>query len=356
MKVSIGFKLKKGPWGGGNQFGNALAEELESQGVEVSFDLKRPDLNIILLTEPRITSLSSAYTDKHILRYLYFTNRDAIVIHRINECDERKNSSTVNAQLIRANQCADHTVFVGGWLKPLFEGHGLYPKRTSVIHNGSDRSVFNPVGLERWDGTEPLKLVTHHWSGNWMKGFDIYQQLDKALAKPEWRDKVEFTYIGNLPNGFKFENSRYVPPKSGPELASELKQHHVYLTASINEPGGNHQNEGGNCGLPLLYRNSGCLPEYCEGFGIMFDESSFFEKLGEMRKAYATLAPKMESYPHTSKRTSTAYVDLFERLMAEKKEILAGRELFQRPNLWWRAITPINRTQQIRYKLRKLLK
>ena len=25
-----------------------------------------------------------------------------------------------------------------------------------------------------------LKIVTHHWSGNWMKGFDIYEKLDQC--------------------------------------------------------------------------------------------------------------------------------------------------------------------------------
>ena len=53
-------------------------------------------------------------------------------------------------------------------------------------------------------------------------------------------------------------------------LAAELKRHHAYVTGSMNEPGGNHQNEGALCGLPLLYRRSGCMPEYCAGFGIDF--------------------------------------------------------------------------------------
>ena len=30
----------------------------------------------------------------------------------------------------------------------------------------------------KWDKKGPLKLVTHHWGGNYMKGFDIYKKLD----------------------------------------------------------------------------------------------------------------------------------------------------------------------------------
>ena len=40
-----------------------------------------------------------------------------VVVHRINECDERKNTDYVNKSLIKANKVADHTVFVSSWLK-----------------------------------------------------------------------------------------------------------------------------------------------------------------------------------------------------------------------------------------------
>ena len=66
-----------------------------------------------------------------------------------------------------------------------------------------------------------------------------------------------------------------------------MKKHHGYITASINEPGGNHQNEGALCGLPLLYSNSGCLPEYCDGYGIKFSKSNFENKLIEFFQNYS---------------------------------------------------------------------
>ena len=39
-------------------------------------------------------------------------------------------------------------------------------------------------------------------------------------------------------------------------IAEELKNHHIYITASINEPSGNHHIEAGQCGLPILYIGS----------------------------------------------------------------------------------------------------
>lgn len=353
MKVSIGFKLRTGPWGGGNQFGHALANQLRSEGIDVSFDLKDRDLDIILLTEPRGHLKSSAYTDKEILRYLYFQNRNAIVVHRINECDERKGTNTVNPILRRANRCADYTVFVGSWLRPLLEGQGLSPKRWSAILNGSDQTIFNPEGYTPWEGTGPLKLVTHHWSAHHLKGFDIYAQLDGMLGDPAFREQFEFTYVGNLPDRFEFKNSRYVEPKSGLALAAELKQHHVYLTASQFEPGGNHQNEGANCGLPLLYRNSGCLPEYCAGYGVEFGSENFVEKLLEIKAGYSDLVPKMAAYPHTSERTAEAYVALFHDLMAQRDELVADRQLFSRPELLLRATTPTIPLHKIQHKVKQ---
>ena len=50
----------------------------------------------------------------------------------------------------------------------------------------------------------------------------------------------------------------------GKELANELRKHDIYITGSKNEPSGNHHMEGALCGLPILYVNSGALPEYCQ--------------------------------------------------------------------------------------------
>ncbi|GIR20410.1 hypothetical protein CM15mP35_06710 [bacterium] len=60
MKVSIGTNIKEGPWGGGNLFAKNLSEFLASNGHEVRTDLKDDDIDLILLTEPRRTSESSA--------------------------------------------------------------------------------------------------------------------------------------------------------------------------------------------------------------------------------------------------------------------------------------------------------
>ena len=173
-----------------------------------------------------------------------------------------------------------------------------------------------------------------------MKGFDIYQHIDRMLSEPIWKERLEFTYIGNLPAGFQFQNARHIAPLNGMALAAEIKRHHAYITASINEPGGNHQNEAGACGLPLLYRRSGCLPEYCAGFGIPFDENDFEVALNELFAKYGNLVPLMKNWPHLSPRTCVAYAQLFDSLLLRRESILSNRHLWLNPWLMLRNQIP----------------
>lgn len=339
MKVATSFRIRSGPWGGGNRFLAAMVNALESRGDSVFTTLADPDIDLILLMDPRWRHPSSTFTAGAILRYL-LRNPRTVVVHRINECDERKNTRGMNWRLRLANYCADHTVFVGEWLRRL----DLWQDRGapySIIRNGADTAVFNRDGWVPWDHSGPLRIVTHHWGGNWMKGFDIYRRLDEMLADQKWCQRIAFTYVGNLPEGFRFRNARHVPPLDGIELAAELRSHHAYVTASINEPGGNHQNEGALCGLPLLYRNSGCLPEYCEGFGVRFDEKDFETALEALMDGYDDFVAAMPAYPHTAQHMAAEYLDLFDRLLNTRDQIVAQRRIWRNPALLIRNQLPI---------------
>ncbi len=325
MKVAINFKPIDGPWGGGNRFVRALIEALNTRHHTVVHHLNDPDIDLVLMIDPRVRIPNIAFGAGAIQRYRHFQNPRVAVVHRINECDERKNTRDMNFRLRLANRVVDHTVFVGAWLKDLsvWTGTGEW----SVVQNGSDPQVFHPLGGSVWNGIDKLRLVTHHWGGNWMKGFDIYSRLDQMLSSPEWSARIEFTYIGNLPAGFAFQNALHIGALDGEALADELRQNHVYVTGSMNEPGSNHQTEGMLCGLPVLYRNSGALPEYCDGYGIMFDGPGDFETaLDQMIQDYAEFLPKMTDVPWTAARTTQKFVDLFEDLQNRSAEISKSRK------------------------------
>jgi hypothetical protein len=339
MKLAIGYHLQEGPWGGGNQFARSLAEALQCRGDAVRFDLADADIDIIVLTDPRARSSNVSFGAGAVLRYLLLKNPRALVVHRVNECDERKRTKRMNGMLTRANYCADHTVFIGSWLKALDVWRRDTP--SSVILNGADERVFSRAPYIRWNGHEPLRLVTHHWGGNRMKGFDIYETLDRLLGDGEWKSRIEFTYIGNLPRDFSFANARYLPPMQGEALARELSSHHVYLTASVNEPAGMHHIEGAMCGLPLLYRRSGALPEYCDGFGIGFDGMDFVGALGRMMNEYPGHADRMPAYSHTAKHMCAKYIALFDSLLAQGSEIIDTRRPWRNPWLVFRNQIPL---------------
>ena len=316
--------LQDGPFGGGNQFGLALTRQLKILGHQVIFNLQERDIDLILLTDPRVELKSCAYDHREILDYINDVNGDCIVIHRINECDERKDSKGLNSLLRYSNRIADHTVFVSSWLRDLHLSQGMNAYPNTVILNGPDQTIFNSNGYRNWPGSGPIKLITHHWGSNWKKGFDIYQRIDELVGE-RWKGLFEFTYIGNLPEGFSLRNSSYLGPLSGNQLAEAIKQNHVYITGSINEPGGSHQSEGLLCGLPVFYRDSGCLPEYCDGYGIKFTYETLEERLESIHGIYDSYANAAKKFSLNSEVMSKSYINLFEFLLNGKREILKNR-------------------------------
>ena len=316
-KISIGTNIVEGPWGGGNQFAKSLSEHLRIKGWTVIADLADPDIDIILMTEPRLTSATSAYNQLQISKYV-FRHPGTVVVHRINECDERKKTNYVNRYLARANKTADHTVFISKFLMELFTGQGYFKnKKLSYIRNGGDPNLFNRTGKISWDGRSAIKIVTHHWAYNYFKGFDIYDKLGRL--KSVKGHNIDFTYIGRIPKNIDTGRAEVIDPLFGKELAEELKNHHIYVTGSINEPAGMHHIEGVMCGLPVLYRNSGALPEYCSGFGVMFEgPADFEEKLLELIDNYPYYYKQLDSYPYNSEYMCKNYESLFLELLSSR--------------------------------------
>lgn len=326
MKVSIGTNIKEGPWGGGNLFAINLKNYLEKNGHTVIHDLKDNDIDLILITEPRKTSESSAFTHVEVLKYLSYVKEDAMVVHRFNECDERKNTNYVNKYLINANKIADHTVFVSEWLRSLYKMQGFGRIDSDVIYAGANKEIFNTSNFKPWDKANPIKIVTHHWGANWNKGFEYYLLLDSFMDDEKWKKVIEFTYIGNIPKKVKFKNTKVLQPLSGLNLAKEIKKNDMYLTGSINEPSGNHHIEAAQCGLPLLYINSGGIPEYCDGFGTMFnDKRDFEDKLSEAIKSYETISQNIQDYPYSAEIMSEDFLNLFNKMVENKKDYLDKR-------------------------------
>jgi glycosyltransferase involved in cell wall biosynthesis len=321
MKLRIGLNANNvdGPYGGGNQFANTIEKFLHNRGHQVFRELKRY-LDVILILSSQKNPITTSFDVGAISDYLVL-NPNTVIVHRVNTCDEPRGSDLgINRAIFKANKVADYTVFVSVFIRELFHDHGLNTNRThGVILNGADEEIFNPSDLINWQKGQKLKIVTHHWSTNYRKGFDIYERLDQLLDTNPFKDLFEFTYVGNLPVGVTFKNTRSVSPLHDLELAKVLKQHHVYVTAARCEPGGNHYVEAMGCGLPTLFLKSGSLPEYCSNYGVGFTLVDFEKRLLEMFDRYGELRQKVLGYSHSGTSMASQYEALFKRLVTEQR-------------------------------------
>ena len=191
----------------------------------------------------------------------------------VNECDQRKSTAFMDPLLAEANEVADYTVFISQWLKE-YHVERWFDRRKphAVIYNGADPAVFHPVGARRPEPGRALRIVTHHWSDNVLKGFDVYQQLDRLIADGLLAD-VEFWVIRRWPAGIQWRAAHTFPPTSGHDLADRLRRCDAYITASRWEPCGMHHVEGAQCGLPLLYHeDGGGISEAGRRYGVGFRE------------------------------------------------------------------------------------
>jgi hypothetical protein len=332
VKVSIGYEVVDGPWGGGNAFVKAMTSWLRERGHQVVNNLQDNDIDIIMIIDPRSHLPGYTYSAFEVMRYQTKINPKVVVVHRINECDERKNTKWMNFWLRAANYVSDHTLFIADWLRDLKIWHPNDGRPSDTVFNGGDTTVFYPRSNSKRQFGSPFRLVTHHWGGNWMKGFDVYQKIDQMLDDPEWRNRIDFTYIGNLPHRFEFKNVQVRPPLSGNGLGEALCEYDGYITASICEPGGMHHVEAGLSGLPLLYRNSGALPEYCRGYGQIFNGVDDFEvALTNYLENWEQYKAAMNAYPWTLDRMCKGYMEVIERLYSQREQIARKRKQFRNP-------------------------
>lgn len=318
LRISINVRRIEGPYGGVNHFANTLDDHLSERGHTVLRDLG-PGLDVILIASSKPDPTTTSFPPQAAAAYRSH-NPEVLIVQRINTCDEARGADLgLNEALLEANRLADYTVFVSAFIRDLFIGHGFDGSRPhSVILNGAEERIFHPEGGAEWDGKEKLRVATHHWSSNYLKGFDIYERLDQLLSLDPYKDLFSFSYIGNIPLGVAFRNTTVYGCLHGLDLAHALRQHHLYVTAARLEAGGNHHIEAMRSGLPVLYLESGSLPEYCSPFGIGFHLYDFESKLMEARSRYGELRRAVLSCPYTGARMAEQYEELFLSLVRDR--------------------------------------
>ncbi len=312
--IILGYDIKDRPWGGGNQFLRSFKTYFEAKEARVVHHLE-DGASIVMLINP--AKGRGTFDYKALCKYKK-RNPQAKIVHRINETDNAKNTFYIERLRLKTNRVSDAVVFVSQWVCDYYKERGFEASIPyTVIQNGADKKIFNTEGYIPWDGVEPLKIVTHHWSNNPMKGTDIYCIFDELLDDPWMRDKFEFIYIGRLPHGVELRNARHILALSGFELAAEIKKNHVYLTAARWESCGMHQLEGACCGLPVLFIDEGGGDvETCNNFGIIFNKQTFIPSLFKMREKYAGFLLEMRKFPFTALEMNRKYELFLQKLLS----------------------------------------
>lgn len=250
MKAYINRKPVIGPWGGGNLWVKSSHDLFPQLGINLVNNIEeKPDVLFIagLSSDGDRDSISVSEAIKYkASRKL--VGHDVKLILRVNENDARKGTFGIDQSIKSVSNDMDCVIFVSKWLKDYFNAD-TWNTRTEYIYNGVDKEIFKTTSKLN---NQKINIVTHHWSDNFMKGFDVYDYLDSWVSSNK---EFSFTYIGRDRGTFK--NTKVIKPIFGKSLGEELSRYDVYVSASRFDPGPNHIIESISCGLPTYVHKDG---------------------------------------------------------------------------------------------------
>jgi len=278
MKIHILYNFQPGSWGGGNQFLKVLKKEFMKKGI---YEKSPEKAEVILFNS---YPFGAEYFFNQILN-LKQKYPNKIVIYRLDGPVSlvRGKDGEIDKMIALFNKIfADGIIFQSNWCreknKNLFK---ILSEYKTVIHNATDKEIFNRYNKEEFSPDRKIKLIATSWSSNWQKGFDVYKYLDENLDF----SKYEMTFVGNSP--IEFKNINWVKPVSSEKLAQILKAHDIYITASQNDPCSNSLIEASSCGLPTVALNNGGHPELAQNWGELFEEKEdIVEEIEKIVKNY----------------------------------------------------------------------
>jgi hypothetical protein len=298
MKIYFNRRPALGPWGGGSKVLSAIIEECLARNYQVFFEeeITKKDFDIIFCIDPR----PSQFVDFNSLLQKRLLNPKSKLIQRVGDLGTHGKPELFDLVKI-TSQISDFLIFPSEWAKDY-----LQPKNSNyaIIQNAPLKDFI--VTSDKKVDQNLLSIVSHHWSNNSAKGFEIYKFLDEFCNH---ENDYEFTFIGRKPENLQIKN--YVHPLDVEGLVKELPKHNVYITASKLEAGANHVLEAMALGLPVLYhKDGGSINEYCKNFGMMY--STLEELVFILKNRKKDLLSLNVDYKRSSKDMAEDYVNLFE--------------------------------------------
>lgn len=277
--VHICYDFVEGPHGGGNQFLKALREHFRDRGVYAE---NPSDADAVLFNSHNFVS---PFASKGSLsELLSLRDGNHVFLHRIDGPVQavRGNDALIDDVIYEINEkLADATVFQSEWSRQANYDAGLTPSsQYDTIINAPDPDIFYTPSNTEFD-PENVSIVATSWSANWRKGFEVYKYLDKNLDF----DRFSMSFFGNSP--VQFENIDHFDPVPSEELADHLRNHDIFITASVKDTCSNSLLEGLHCGLPAVVRDDGGHPEIVGEAGTLFeDKTEVLDAISEVADNY----------------------------------------------------------------------
>lgn len=273
MKINILFPILDTATGGGNQFLKMLKRNLQKRCLYAELD----EADVILFNSyqhiPDVVKAKRRYPNK-------------IFIHRIDglmKLYNKPEDKRDNIVYLANKWISDGNIYQSNWSRERNYEFGMekMPYETTIC-NAADSSIFNHDGKCPFSINRKIKIIATSWSSNINKGFDTYKYLDNIL---DW-NKYEMTFVGNSP--VEFNRIVHKQPMISIDLANEIKNHDIYISASRCDPCSNSVIEALSCGLPALCLKDGGHPELVKDGGLLFEhQEEIPQLLDELVNNYA---------------------------------------------------------------------
>lgn len=322
MLVYTNVTVREGPYGGANSFLRALLAELGRRGVGFTADRDEPA--DVAFLNALTNGLEASDVEALALRGLPIVHRKTGYRGRgIPALRAEVDGMIVGDRLqLDFDPHVTHSVFQSGYSRDVFLGSGFSGDFT-VQPNGVDPAVFNTVVRPRlrsprprrwWQPGTPVEVVISTWSTDDSKGFPYYRELDRGLRG---RRDVRVTLVGRVPSGTRFGSIRVVKARGAAALARYLQRRHVLLQLTSWESCSNALIEGINCGLPVIYLDSGANDEIGEPYGVAWN-GSLDEALSRLLPRYDEIVARIADNPYRIGPVADRYLAILEAVAARR--------------------------------------
>lgn len=333
IKIYFNYKHIETAWGGANNFIRYLYRKIISEeDLEIVSDINS-EYDILFLNTlsrgpgrqsfKKFISLREVKNIKKygwtsLFRYLLHRRKcnKKIIIRAVNLIKHTYNRYNKRDGIILfiLNNLADYVIFQSQYIYKVFKSYGYKGDRYSIIHNGTDQTIFNLKNKKLWNGKEKLRVVSSSFSPRETKNHCV-------IADFSIIDGLECIHIGNWPKNVDRKNVVLLGILNHKNISDIFKDSHVFLHPGIKEACCNVLFEAISSGLPVVYNpNEGSSAEIVKNCGMSI-QTSPEETIKFVKNKYNELCKNIiDNYHYYSiDRSALKYIEIFRRVNQDMK-------------------------------------